>query len=450
MTVRGTKIHKAIVSRLWQVDFTSIGWVRALGVRLARILYLFVAEVSEEQLAIRAMSLVYTTLLTIVPLLAVSFSVLKAFGVHTQLLIMLYYFLEPLGPQGVDLSMKIIEFVENVKVGVLGSIGLATLIYTVMSQIQKFESALNYIWNVKTTRGFTKRFNNYLSMLLVAPVLVFSAAGAVTTAANLGFVKKLARIEPFGTAIYFAGRVMPYLLVCAAFTFIYYVLPNTKVRSRAALTGGLFAGVLWVLLGQSFTWLIASPAKYSLIYSGFAVVLVSLIWLYWNFFILLIGARISFYTQNPYSIAIEDREPHLSGRSREKLALLIMFMIAHNFTHNKPPRKLDSFSASLNMPADIVQDMLVVLENAALLISSHDDPPAYFPARDIESITLKEILDAARLHGSDPFSFLRKAVPSSEIETIMSKVDGACADALKEQTLKGLVLSEEKKIQTAP
>ncbi|NJD56395.1 MAG: hypothetical protein FIA94_08335 [Nitrospirae bacterium] len=175
------KIDAFFVKKLWKKDTGPSGRAKTLEIRVFRLLYIVVKGVSEEQLVLRAMSLVYTTLLSIVPLLAVSFSVLKAFGVHARFLIFLYYFLEPLGQSGVDISMKIIEFVENVKISVLGSIGLSTLIYTVLSMIQKIEGSLNYIWDIKGTRGFSQRFSNYMSVLLIGPVLVFSAIGITAT-----------------------------------------------------------------------------------------------------------------------------------------------------------------------------------------------------------------------------------------------------------------------------
>jgi len=441
------KMHKTVVGKLWRADLESAGRLKAAGIKLLRLAYLFAMEISEEQLAMRAMSLVYTTLLAIVPLLAVSFSVLKAFGVHTRLLILLYYFLEPLGPQGTDIALKVIEFVENVKVSVIGSIGLAGLIYTVMSAIQKLESALNYIWGVKGTRGFAGRFNNYMSMLLAGPVLIFSAAGAVTTAANLGFVRQLAEFEPFGTIIYTAGRLMPYFFVGAAFTFIYYALPNTKVGFRPALTGGFFAGVLWVAVGQTFTFLIASPAKYSAIYSGFATMILFLIWLYWNFFILLIGARIAFYTQHPDYIELKQKKVRLNIRSQERLALGIMLLIGRNFYYNRPPWRLDSISSHLGLLPDTAKELLELLEDKGLIVSSGDDPPAFFPARDLETISVKEIAAIARSYGEDRPD--RKKAPAVfAAEAAVGKMENAASDAVDGISLKSLVLSSGE--QTSP
>ncbi|OGW27517.1 MAG: hypothetical protein A2X59_06245 [Nitrospirae bacterium GWC2_42_7] len=441
-----TKTDNYITKKLWDIDLTSSGRLRSFVVKLLRLVYLFVLELSEEQLAMRSMSLVYTSLLAIVPLLAVSFSILKAFGVHTKLLIMLYYFLEPLGPQGIDLSLKIIEFVENVKISVIGSIGLALLIYTVMSEIHKIESALNYIWNVKNSRGFAKRFNNYLSILLVGPVLVFSLAGVITSISQLGFLQKLTKIETLGPLLVIAGKFMPYLIVSAVFTFIYKTLPNTKVKFKPALWGGVFAGILWVALGQFFTLVVVSPAKYSAIYSGFATLLLSLIWLYWNFFILLVGARVSYYSQYPMLIAAKKRTFSLSIKDRERLALNIMFLIGHSFHFNKQPWKIESLATRLSLLPEAVEKIIPILGQKGLVVATDNEPPAFFPGKEIETIYVKEIIDSVRLFGEDRDTSSSKDILIPEVDNIMKQMENASAGSVGKISLRELVLSNKDQI----
>src|ERR1700758_1901314 len=157
------------VRDLWDIDVSSLDRFRAFLVKSLRLLYMAVQAFFEGELTLRAMSLVYTTLLSIVPLLAFSFSVLKAFGVHNQAEPFLYNFLAPLGPKREEITRKIIEFIDNTNVSVLGSLGLATLIYTVISLVQKIEDALNYIWKIEKSRSFARRFSDYISMILIGP-----------------------------------------------------------------------------------------------------------------------------------------------------------------------------------------------------------------------------------------------------------------------------------------
>jgi membrane protein len=443
MATAKVKIDNYITKKLWGTDLDSLGALRAWWIKFLRFLYVLLLELSEEQLALRAMGLVYTTLLSIVPLLAVSFSVLKAFGVHTRFEIFLYYFLEPLGDKGVDLSLKIIGFVENVNVSVLGSIGLAVLVYTVMSQIHKMESALNYIWNVKSTRSFEKRFSNYLSVLLVGPVLIFSAIGITGSLMSTAMIQKILAIKSLGGIIYYAGRLVPYVLVSAAFTFIYIFLPNIKVRFTSALTGGLFSGVIWKITGMVFASFIVSSAQYSAIYSGFSIMIFFLIWLYWSWFILLVGAKVSYYQQYPRLVYDRKSPLSLSSKMREKLALLIMFLIGDNFHRDAQHWRLEPLSKRLGLPPVIVQESLTMLEKKGLIITSYEEPPAYLPAKDLESISIREILDAVRISGDEALAG-NKFIAIPEVDDLISHTDDALYRSVKNKTLKSLIASEKK------
>lgn len=444
MATIGEKIDSFFIQKLWKTDAASLSKVRSFRIKTLRLIYIIIKGFSEEQLILRAMSLVYTTLLSFVPLLAVSFSVLKAFGVHTRFLIFLYYFLEPLGESGIDLSMKIIGFVENVKISVLGSIGLSALIYTVLSTVQKIESALNYIWSIKGTRGFSQRFSNYMSVLLVGPVLIFSAIGITTTLMSSTVIKNLMAIQMLGPVVYMISRLTPYLLITAAFTMIYIFLPNTRVRFRSALAGGIAAAILWQTISWIFASFIASSAQYSAIYSGFATLILFLIWLYWNFLTLLIGARISFYTQHPQLLDAGNKIITLSDRLKEKLALAIMFLVGQSFHTGKQQWKFASLAQKLGMPSEFVREVLTILQEKGLLVPTQSEPPAYLPAKDLETITLSEIIGTVRISGEETHIASKSLASVPEVDDLMKQIEQAIAVSLDKQTLKDLILSSDK------
>ena len=184
---------------LWDTDATSIARPWAVVLISARILYRVIEDFMQGQLTLRAMSLVYTTLLSLVPLLALSFSLLKAFGVHNQLEPMLLTFLAPLGEKGGEMSAQIVQFVGNMGVGVLGSLGLVLLIYTVVSLLQKIEEAFNFIWHVPSLRNLPQRLSGYLSVVMVGPMLVVTALAITASVMSSALVAELVAIEPFGT-----------------------------------------------------------------------------------------------------------------------------------------------------------------------------------------------------------------------------------------------------------
>ncbi|MFA9614334.1 MAG: YihY/virulence factor BrkB family protein, partial [Deltaproteobacteria bacterium] len=287
------RVETVLRKNVWEVELSSLPWWKARLTRVLRVFYVVIRDLLEGQLTLRAMSLVYTTLLAMVPLLAVSFSVLKGFGVHNQIEPLLLNFLRPMGERGVEMSSRIIGFVDSVRAGVLGSVGFALLIYTVISLIQKIERACNDTWHVSRSRPLSQKFSDYLSVILIGPVLVFTALGITASVMSTAVVQKMVAIKVFGSLMELATTLVPYLLVIAAFTFVYIFIPNTRVRFRSALTGGLVAGVLWETSGWAFASFVVKSSNYTAIYSGFAILIMFMIWLYLSWLIVLVGASVA-------------------------------------------------------------------------------------------------------------------------------------------------------------
>ena len=421
---------------------SSLPWWKALLIRVLRVFYVVIRDLLEGQLTLRAMSLVYTTLLAMVPLLAVSFSVLKGFGVHNQIEPLLLNFLRPLGERGVEVTSRIIGFVDSVKAGILGSIGFALLIYTVISLIQKIERACNDTWHVNRSRPLSQKFSDYLSVILIGPVLVFSALGITASVMSTAVVQKMVAIKVFGSLMELATKLVPYLLVIAAFTFVYIFVPNTRVRFRSALTGGLVAGVLWETSGWAFASFVVKSAKYTAIYSGFAILIMFMIWLYLSWLIVLVGASVAYYHQHPESVTSYRRELRLSNRMQEKLALLVMFLVGNNYYDNLPALTLEEFAQSLNVPMEALEPIMEALEGYGLLSQTANEPPTYLPARPLDTAELKDVLDAVR--GANEIVDLKPQSESAElaVDQLVDHLDQAMAGALRGSTLKDLALSK--------
>jgi membrane protein len=282
---------------LWQDLPANSGLVWRWMINILRVSYIVIRELTTGELNLRAMSLVFTTLLSLVPLIAVAFSVLKAFGVHNKIEPALLSVLEPLGPKGPEITANIIGFVQNVDVKVLGSVGVAMLFYTIIALIQKIENAFNFVWRVKKSRTLARRFTDYLSVVMIGPVLVFSALGLAATVMSHDVVTHLQAIEPFGSLILYASKLTPYLMIILAFTFLYKFIPNTQVKMSPALIGAVVAGVLWITLGKLFASFVASSSNYTAIYSSFAILFFFMLWMYLAWFIMLSGSQVSYYLQ---------------------------------------------------------------------------------------------------------------------------------------------------------
>ncbi len=436
------RVETVFRKNVWEVELSSLPWWKVLLIRVLRVFYVVIRDLLEGQLTLRAMSLVYTTLLAMVPLLAVSFSVLKGFGVHNQIEPLLLNFLRPLGERGVEVTSRIIGFVDSVKAGILGSIGFALLIYTVISLIQKIERACNDTWHVNRSRPLSQKFSDYLSVILIGPVLVFSALGITASVMSTTVVQKMVAIKVFGSLMELATKLVPYLLVIAAFTFVYIFVPNTRVRFRSALTGGLVAGVLWETSGWAFASFVVKSAKYTAIYSGFAILIMFMIWLYLSWLIVLVGASVAYYHQHPESVTSYRRELRLSNRMQEKLALLVMFLVGNNYYDNLPALTLEEFAQSLNVPMEALEPIMEALEGYGLLSQTANEPPTYLPARPLDTAELKDVLDAVR--GANEIVDLKPQSESAElaVDQLVDHLDQAMAGALRGSTLKDLALSK--------
>jgi membrane protein len=424
---------------LWEVRENSTAKLRNLLVVL-RLLYKIGQEFLNGEITRRASSLVFTTLLTLVPVLAVSFAVLKAFGVHNMLGPFLSNFLEPLGEKGDRLAFAIVRYVNRINVGLLGTIGLASLVYTVTNTVQQVESAFNYLWQINEKRGLLERFRDYMSVLMVGPVLIFSALGITTSIMSNAIVQKITSVEPFGTALFLLGKILPYFLISAAFTLMYYLLPYTKVKWKSALVGGVSAGILWEAGSWAFAHFIVTSMKYSAIYSGFAIILLFMTWLYYNWVILLTGVKVSFYHQFPVLLNMRDDRMVYSEWYMQRIAIILMYLIGYNYFHGKPRWTLPTLMERLQIPKAAVQDILEGLENKGLILRVDTDK-TFVPSRDIETIRLSEIVNSVRGDFQGAHSPLKDFVALPGIEKIMKEMENSINDVLSKETLKELIAS---------
>lgn len=419
---------------------------KTCGIRIMRTILILVRDLMQGQLTLRAMSLVYTTLLSIVPLLALSFSVLKAFGVHNQIQPMLLNFLEPLGEKGQEIASNIVQFIENMNVGVLGAVGLVLLLYTAISLMQKIELSLNYIWHIPNPRKIGERVVRYLSVLMVGPILVFSAIGITATVMSHEAMQGMLEIGVLDETVKVLSRLMPYLLVISFFTFVYMFIPNTQVHFKPALVGGIVSGVAWQTAGWVFATFVASSNNYAAIYSSLAILILFMIWLYLSWLILLFGASVAFYAQHSEYLYLRDSGPRLSdrlsNRMRERLALSIMYLVAGKFLDGENMPSLLDFKRSLGVPMHVLQTVLDVLEQQELIVQNGDDPPTYLPARDPSLVSVTQVLNAVRIAGEERLLSPDRLPAPQPVETVFNRMQQTQETSVGDITLRDLATQD--------
>ncbi|NIM29431.1 MAG: YihY family inner membrane protein [Gammaproteobacteria bacterium] len=424
---------------VWAANLAALSPARAAAVKSLRVGHMLIREVGDGQLNVRAASLVYTTLLSLVPVMALSFALFKGFGVHHDLQPALMGYLEPLGAKGAELGNRLIAMVENVDVRSLGVLGLAFLLYTVARVVQKVEQALNYTWRVRTQRRFFERLSGYLSVVIFGPVFVFAAIFISGSFMSSSMVTHMIDIAGIGSLVTLAGKVVPYFLVVAAFTFVYFYIPNTRVNIGSALIGALIAGFLWAVAGWAFAALVVGSTRYAAIYSGFAIVVLFVMWLHVSWLILLMGGSVAFYHQHPEHLGLLTHELKFSARIMERLALLTCFLIARNFQYRLEPWTSVALARRLRVPLATVDQMMHALEKEGIVVATGSDAQAYVPARDPATVKIKDILDVARAAAESHHFSYESIASEPAVDGICFELDQAMDGALAERTLRDLV-----------
>ncbi len=423
--------------RTWTTRFETLLFVRSRTMappwgpilRALRYPVALLRDWLAGELNVRAMGLAYTTLLSIAPIVVFCFLILKFIGARTNLDVILYAFFRPAGAAATELTTTIMQSVRAMRGDVLGSLGVVFLAYTVLTTIQKVEASFHFVWRVENPRSLVRRWAGYLTVMILGPVLMAAALGVLASAKNGPVAHWLGTVVPLGWTLSLLGTLTPYVIVTACFTGMYALIPHTGVEFRAALIGGSAAGLAWALVGKVFTSVLFYTSQMLFIYSGFAVVLTTLIWLYLSWLILLLGAQLSFYLQMPEYLPIGQRAVSLTGSARETAAVEVMLLVSQEPQPGGQRWTAALIAAQLQIPGTALSPLLASLEAAGLLrtrkgvLVATDTP---------DRITLAAIIAAARAP-TDPHVVALRSHAAAD--AVAAQIEGALRTSLGTHTL---------------
>jgi membrane protein len=408
----------------------------AVLLRMLRYPYAVVRDLGGGAINLRAMGLVYTTLLSIIPLIAFAFAVLKGFGAHRDLEPIIYEFFRPMGETGAaEITSRVMQFANGVSTGLVGSVGFALLVWTLLGTIKKVEDSFNFLWRVEQPRSFARRVAEYMSLIIIGPLLLVGFIGLSHAALNGPLGSHIAEL-PFLQQL---NRVLislsPYVMVTALFTVLYMFVPNTRVQLRPALIGALAAGVIWAAVGKIFTAMVVLSTRLTVVYAGFAFIVAALLWTYFGWLILLAGTQLSFYIQNPTYLRIGLQELRLSCAEMEQLALRAMYLVGQTHMTGGKRWTINRLAQELGLPGVAVAQIGAALEKAGLLIVSEDDE--FVPGRDIGRITIQEILEVARSQKSGHFA--ARGIEIAAVDKLSARLEQAWRECCAGRTLRDLI-----------
>jgi membrane protein len=308
--------------------------------------------------------------------------------------------------------------------------------------VQKIEDSFNYVWYVSKPRNFTTRLVEYSTVLIVGAIAIGLAVRALVEFSKDKLVVTIQESAALAPVFGVTDRLMPYAITIAIFTFLYKFMPNTRVRFRSALVGGLAGGFLWTTTAMVFASFIATSANRQAVYAGFAVAISALFWLYLNWLILLIGSQVAFYFQNPAYLRIGRREPRLSNEMRERIALNIMFLVGKEFRDPVLGVDLRSIGRTLRIPTITLAPIALGLESRGLLTSNEKEQ--LLPGKDMAMISLHDVIAVVRSEGET--GSLKSPAWDDAIDALGKGLDGAVADSLGDRSLADLLDETEERI----
>ncbi|MBC8017076.1 MAG: YihY family inner membrane protein [Verrucomicrobia bacterium] len=354
--------------------------------------YQICASFTEHQGSLRATALTYTTMLSLVPFLAIAFSVLKGLGVQNAL----EPLLQQMAGDSQETISRIINYVNNTNVKSLGAVGLLVLVLTVISLLERIEESFNATWGVRETRPLKRRFSDYLSVVVVGPILLLVATSMTTSLQSQWLVKWLIEHTYLGSSILMLFRMVPYLFIWLAMIFLYIFIPNTKVRIGSAVLGGVLAGTAWQIAQWGYFHFQVGVANYNAIYGTLSALPIFLIWVYTSWLIVLFGLEVVYAHQHRGTRAAQLRIRAQTATTREILALSTLLLVCSHFRTGGPPPVPIQLSDKLGIALPEMEELLETLRNLRFLAKVSDNGSRWLPAREPSAIMLDEVLTALR------------------------------------------------------
>jgi membrane protein len=400
------RISKFIHDEIWNPQFHLRSKRHSFLIRQVRIIILAFKGFLEDRVSMRASALTFYTLLSVVPVVAMGFGVAKGFGYQAKMqefIISNFKGQEEVLNWIISMSMNILDGVQG---GLLAGIGMVVLIWSVMQVLTNIENSFNAIWQVRKSRNFFRKFSDYLSIVLIAPILIIVSSSLmvyITTRVET-VVEGVVIIKHIAQFVEFLFSLLPYVLIWLLFTLIYMVMPNTKVNFKYALLAGIMAGSAFQFIQWGYIHFQIGVSKYSALYGTFAALPLFLVWLQLSWLIVLLGAEISFAYQNVDNYEFEAESLNLSIHNKRLLALLIMHHIVKNFEFGATPLTSSEFSKELGIPIRLVRELLFDLTQANIVVETVTASPrekGYQPAIDINKISIQFVVEKLEASGSD-------------------------------------------------
>lgn len=398
---------------IWRISEEEVTPLRRKVYSCLKVIILSAQQFFNDRISVRASALTYSTLLSIIPILAILFAVAKGFGFDS---VIEDEFRSNLNGQQADLFITWIHsYLQHTKSGVFIGFGLVMLFWSIYFLTDDIEKSFNAIWQVKRPRTVFRKFTDYFSIILLLPLLIVFSSGLTIFMST--YVKQMETFEVLAPILQFLVQLIPYALTWAMFICLFIFIPNTKVKFRHAWLPGILAGSAfqaWQFFYiNSQIWV----SNYNAIYGSFAAIPLFLLWTQISWTICLVGAEISFVSQNLESFYYGKETANISRRYHDFFCTLILSNICKRFENGNVPLTAEHISNELQIPIRLTRKILYELQDVGLVYEALDDKHStdtvYLPGVDTSKLTLGVLLNRLDSLGSESFKINREEYSSS-------------------------------------
>lgn len=433
---------KRINDAIWHTPLSEISKGRTFVIKQLRIAIIAARGFSNDKVNLRASALTFYTLLSIIPVIAIAFAIAKGFGLDQDLRALITDEFQSYQSVLNPLLEKAQNAIEETRGGYMAGVGMVILFWSVMSLLEHIESSFNHIWQIRFSRPWYRKFTDYLTMMLIAPVfIVLSSSITIFVGTELvSFMSRAPILGFFKPIISFLIKFAPYFLTWITMTVLFIIMPNTKVKYGPAIIAGIISGTIlqvlqWVYLDLQF-----GIMKLSAIYGSFALIPLFILWIQSSWIVVLLGAELSFANQNISRYEFESEALNVSNFQKRALVLMIMHMIIKNFAVGEKPVSAEYIGSTLKIPVRLARDILQDLNSVNLVSIIHENEQKerlYQPALDINRLTVSYVFTLLDKKGIEQTMVIRNK-DYDKVISMLEKFDKLMAKSSSNILIKDL------------
>jgi membrane protein len=384
---------KKLNDAIWHTSLSELSKRKTFLIKQLRIIILAARGFANDNVQLRASALTLYTILSVVPLVAIGFAIAKGFGLDQNLNELISKQFQSY-PEVLNYLLSLAtNALQQTKGGYIAGVGIIILFWSVMSLLNRIESSFNRIWQISSARSWFRKFTDYLTIMLIAPVFVI-LSGSITvfiTTQLPEYMSNAPILNFFKPVISFLIKLSPYFLTWFVLTVLFIIMPNDKVRFYPALISGIISGTILQFLQWLYLDLQFGIYKLSAIYGSFALIPLFIIFLQTGWIVVLLGAELTFANQNVSRYEYESEALNISAFQKRALVLMIMHMIIRNFAIGEKPISAETIGKVLKIPVRLANDILQDLTDVDLVSVIHEHEQKerlYQPALDINRLTV--------------------------------------------------------------